>query len=87
MDRTRHRVAGGVALSDRQTPKPQDEPEFRHEHEDESDTSHPEAGRRHGRHSESQNWLFVVKKRRPPEGRPITKDPWSASTKLSINRL
>ena len=35
----------------------------------------------------SVNWLFVVKKRRPPEGRPMIVDLWSANTKLAPNRL
>src|SRR5271165_3422174 len=33
------------------------------------------------------NWLSVVKKRSPPESRPMTVDLWCANKKLSRNRL
>jgi hypothetical protein len=32
------------------------------------------------------NWLFVVKKRRPPKSRPKIVDLWFANTKLAPNR-
>ena len=31
------------------------------------------------------SWLFVVKKRRPPESRPMIVDLWSANTKWARN--
>jgi hypothetical protein len=32
------------------------------------------------------NWLFVVKKRRPPESQPMIVDMWLANSKLARNR-
>jgi hypothetical protein len=35
---------------------------------------------------DNTNWLFVVKKRRPPKRRPIIVDLWSANMKLARKR-
>jgi hypothetical protein len=53
---SRHRVSGSKILLDRQARKPEHEPEFRDQQESKSEATHPQPGRQHGRHSQTQNY-------------------------------